>query len=126
MPGNLNLKERRAQMRYITERSLCSRQFEVEDGADIWVYFWAPYQCDEGGFVCDYMIVGLDRLIALHSYGVDGLDAILGATNQVLRILENDERAQSGRLSWWGFTESFGLYDFRRMMPPGRSETASQ
>lgn len=98
---------------------MCSRQFEVDGAKDIWAYFWAPYQRDEREFVCDYVIVGLGELVALYNIGVDGLDAILGATDQVRGILESSEFALEGRISWWGFTESYGLYDFRRLMPPG-------
>lgn len=110
----------RAQKRYITEKSMCSRCFEVEGGEDIWAYFWAPHERDEHEFVCDYLVVGLGPLIALYNVGVDGLDAIMGATDQVRRLLEDSVYAKEGRLSWWGFTENFGLYDFNKIMPRGQ------
>jgi hypothetical protein len=99
---------------------MCSRQFDAEGGDDIWAYFWAPYERDEHEFVCDYLVIGLGTPIALYNIGVDGLDAILGATDQVRRILEDSDLAIAGKLSWWGFNESFGLYDFGRIMPPGQ------
>ncbi len=110
---------RQREKRYIIEPSICSRCFEVEGGDDIWAFFWAPYERDVREFICDYLVVGLGPPIALHNLGVDGLDAILGASAQVRRILENSDFARTGRLSWWGFTEGFGLYDFGRHMPRG-------
>ena len=104
-------------MRYITERSMCSRQFEAEEGADLWAYFWAPYQRENGDFICDYMVVGWRSPIAAYNIGVDSLEAIIGATDQVRIIVAGSELGKAGKLSWWGDNEDFGLYNSLLKLP---------
>jgi len=87
--------------------SICSRNFEDEDGIDIVVTIYKPF-FDTKRYVCHFEIVGLINNVSSKSYGIDDMQAICVAFMTIRTIL-NSEKYTNGKKIFWNGGENLGL-----------------
>jgi hypothetical protein len=85
---------------------IASRTFQFDGGGirrDITVGFYRPIPDSQGDWICRFTILGVEEIpFEREIYGIDSLQALLGAFKVCAAFLEQKLRAEGCSLFWMG------------------------